>query len=326
MKFNVLVIGAGGIAQGYDEPVGPKINTHIKAYKYYPNFFNVSAICEPDDFLSKKVCDKWQISDRYREITDIKDFKYEVVSVCSPDNTHKEYIKTLVKYKPKVIIAEKPSGLSYEETDEIHNYCRSNGILLIINYIRLFFVDFQNIRNFIISENLKILNVDIKYHKGISHNGSHLLNLLMYLVPSNVVEVNQYSSLVDYETKDPSISFCARMLDRFANVFYLNTTGFSSEMVNILEMDLIFDKYRFIYRESLGGKIEVYRKTEYFSGIKLKEFVLEKNINLDYSNAFLELFGFVVQFLQNGTYTSFYDDIEQSYLNTSKIFKKIEHE
>ena len=89
-KFSVLIIGAGNIAQGFDEPeTSTSIRTHIKGYQFYHDVFDVKAFCDPNEDTLRKVTEKWGLKDSYTSINAIEDFSFDIVSICTPDHTHR---------------------------------------------------------------------------------------------------------------------------------------------------------------------------------------------------------------------------------------------
>lgn len=180
-KLNWTVIGAGQIAGGFDRPSDGRVLTHIKALKKSP-YVNEGAISivEPDNKKRMLFCKKWGITKSYAN-TDalLKAEIPDIVSICTPPETHKEIIKKVCGSGVRVILCEKPLSSSYNEARSIIKLCRKSGVRLIVNYPRRFDPVHLKAIDLVNSGRLgKIQAVTGYYTKGLFNNGSHFINLL----------------------------------------------------------------------------------------------------------------------------------------------------
>ena len=322
MTHSVLLIGAGNIAQGFDNPEDSNVRTHLKAYKKFSNFFEVNGICDINKKLVDQVALKWEIRDVFYNFNQIKDFTYDVVSICSPDNTHGYFLKKVLLNKPKVIFLEKPMGLDYKESKIIFDECENNNILLLLNYSRLYIKDFSKIKSKLNTPDNKLLSIDLKYHKGFNHTCSHLINLLFFMFSPKLIDYKINDKIIDFDVQDPTISGTFNLkIDN--NEFRLNIQGYNQSELNIIEMDIMSSNLRINYIESKGSLITEYEILEYDAGIKLKEYIKTKSYEIDYNNSFINSMGIIIQFLNKEKINNI-NDIKKSFLNTIKFINTIE--
>lgn len=324
-KFSVLIIGAGNIAQGFDEPeTSTSIRTHIKGYQFYHDVFDVKAFCDPNEDTLRKVTEKWGLKDSYTSIDAIEDFSFDIVSICTPDHTHASVLKQVIDKAPKVIFLEKPVGMNYEEAKQVFQDCQEKGILLLINYSRLFIPAFTDILKYLSESNNQLLSVDIRYHKGFNHNCSHFINLIVFLIQAEVEKIIITDSIIDYSENDPTISAILFMRTKEGQPFKMNIQGVDQQLLNLTEIDIISSCRRIIYKESKGSHIHFYTRAKYYDGMVLREFIEDKYLNVDYNEAFINSMGLISNYLNQNYSKSHLDRLQQSFLSTVKLVDQVQ--
>lgn len=117
----VCIIGCGMIAQ----------SAHIPAYKQYSDDFEIVAICDAFEASAKKVSEEHGISNYYTDVeTMLKEMQPDVVSVCTPNLSHKEFVMLALSYGANVL-CEKPLAFSYADACEMFGYANEQGKLLM---------------------------------------------------------------------------------------------------------------------------------------------------------------------------------------------------
>lgn len=91
---------------------------------------------------------------------------------------HAKVLEEVAKFKPKMVIAEKPLTATYEEAKMVFDLYK-NRIPLTVNYSRRFLKEFQDLKSEIQSFG-KFLKGTGYYGKGILHNGSHMIDILRF--------------------------------------------------------------------------------------------------------------------------------------------------
>jgi predicted dehydrogenase len=298
--WNVLVIGVGNIAQGFDEPESSFVKTHLKGYLFFNKYFEVTDIFDLNKSLVEHVGVKWGITNCHNDFQTVINKKYNVISICTPDNTHEYYLEKAILMKPDVIFIEKPIGVDFSKAKKIFDYCLANNILLITNYSRIFLNDFNQLKTELQSGLFgKVLSINIKYHKGFYHNCSHFINLIIFLLQPEYVNSFVVNSFVDYSDQDPSISGIARLRVGEGYEFLLSFEAFDHRILNMTEVDILTEEYRIVYWESKGSWLKKIKKKNYFGGIELKEYVEESVKEIDYNYAMINAIDLIRKHLEN---------------------------
>jgi predicted dehydrogenase len=206
--LRVLIVGCGNIAGKFDEVRGLSDSpyTHVGAYLMEGRYEVVSCV-EPDDFRREEFMRFWSVKSGYRSILDLLDGeeRFDVISICSPTHCHANDIKVALDLKPKLIFCEKPITYSINESEELISKARNRSVLLAVNYSRRFDKDVQDLKDKIgtslYGELRSIVGV---YNKGILNNGSHMLDMLHFILGPLVVKTVG-SPIYDFFEDDPTI-------------------------------------------------------------------------------------------------------------------------
>jgi len=207
-SLSVLIVGCGGIAgifdqyrQSSDLPL-----THAGAFSR-DDRFNIVACVEPDDNRRGEFMKFWNILKGYSSIDEVASSgkTFDIISICSPTVNHAYNLEFAIQIKPKLIFCEKPITTSLSETKELVNKCKKDNILLAVNYTRRWDLEILKVQLDIQSGRRgQLRSVTGNYNKGILNNGSHMLDLLNFLVgPLKIVKVGK--PLQDFFPDDPTI-------------------------------------------------------------------------------------------------------------------------
>ncbi len=273
-EYNAAIIGCGNIGALFDRPTQKKnILTHAHAYLLEPR----TQLCAMVDADAKKAQDAaktWggiPYSDA-REM--LENENPEIISICVPDELHKEILDLCCKYHPKAVFCEKPLTLDMKSAEDIIKKYNDAGIHLAVNFSRRWDPTVQQLKKeFEIMSFGKILNVSGIYTKGILHNGSHMINLLEYLFGS-ITRAVPLACRVDWKEKDPTID----AFIMFSNGVKAHLSGADSRNYGIFEVDILCEKARFCFNKT-GLQIIKYNliKNPVYSGyMELAETSREK--------------------------------------------------
>jgi predicted dehydrogenase len=207
--FNVLILGCGSIAGGYDSSdLAPEnINTHAKAYLRHQGFILYGCV-DPNQARRESFRKQWDIKKSYATLIEAlnDDIEYEVVSVCSPTEQHFNDLTLLIDTKPRIVFCEKPISENLQKTKEIVNKFQSLGIGLVVNHNRRWDQDLQNFKMELTKgEWGRVRSVVGYYNKGIINNGTHLVDLLQDIL-GKISLVSVGNRIDDYLVNDPSLS------------------------------------------------------------------------------------------------------------------------
>lgn len=126
-KYRCGVIGLGRIGYEWED-------SHANVYKNHPKTELVALF---DTVLGKVSKEDWGIlvfpENRHLEI--IKELKLDIISVCTPPETHCKIVCDIAPYV-KGIYCEKPIATTLEDADIMITTCQTYGTVLQINHQR----------------------------------------------------------------------------------------------------------------------------------------------------------------------------------------------
>lgn len=184
--YNVGIIGLGQIAYSIDNDPARKITwSHINAYKKSKDT-QVISICDIDETQVKKIsqeCDIYSGYTDYREM--LKNEDLDIVSICTPINTHVQIIKDCIKHNVKAIFCEKTISYSLDDSSEIVELCKENNVVLAVNHVRRWDDFNQKIKNIITQDNYgDIYTIDCYGGTALHTSTSHLIDLMCFFSDS----------------------------------------------------------------------------------------------------------------------------------------------
>ena len=199
--LTVLIVGCGNIAGGFDK--GRKLTdfpySHAGAY-IRDNRFKMAACIEPDEARRIEFMKDWNIQLGFASIDEMLnlDYQFDVISICSPTIYHSHDIEVALQLSPKLIFCEKPITTSLHDTERLVEACKTANVMMAVNHTRRWDPAVSELQTDILSgrrgELRSIVGI---YNKGILNNGSHMLDLLHFLVGS-VIVINVGKPVSDY--------------------------------------------------------------------------------------------------------------------------------
>lgn len=208
-KLNTLIIGCGNIGGKFDfsKQNLKRPLTHAGAYSNHGGF-DLLACVDVDSIQMEAFQKEWGIKESYlpTKLSSLGKGVFDVISICSPIQFHEEHLLTAGKLQPKLVFCEKPLTGKFTKSQEIMHLYEANEILLAVNYTRRWDPELIQLRKDIASGIWgDIRSVIGIYSKGILNNGSHLIDLLIFLFGSiSVVHVGKRT--YDNSPEDPTIS------------------------------------------------------------------------------------------------------------------------
>lgn len=276
-QYNVLIVGAGNIGAFFDTPFSENIFTHAHAF-YKTEGFNLLGFVDVSEKKGKKAATLWNVK-YFPTLEDaFNTNKIDVVSVCVPDNYHYDVLKKISNFPIKLVFAEKPLAKNINQAKEIIKIYEEKSIRCLVNYSRRFVNEFNILKeNIFKGEYGNFLCGNGYYGKGILHNGSHLIDLLRYLI-GEIKDFKILDHSFDFYDDDPSVSAILNF-EKGGN-FVMQNVPCSN--YTIFEIELLFQHKRIKIIDS-GFKIEAYNvfDSEVFTGYKnlykVKEYETELN-------------------------------------------------
>lgn len=206
--LSVLMVGCGNIAGGFDagRAPGDLPYTHAGAYKR-DGRYQITACVEPDDARRTSFMQAWGVPTGFRSVDQLLDsgHQFDVVSICSPTSYHAHDLEIALRLKPRLIFCEKPFTSTLADSERLVAECRKSGVLLAVNYTRRWDPDIAKLKAAMQSDQWGRLRTVVGcYNKGILNNGSHMLDLLHFLV-GNMGIVKVGKPVHDFFPDDPTV-------------------------------------------------------------------------------------------------------------------------
>lgn len=268
-KFKVMIVGCGNIAGRFDMSRDPQLPPYTHAGAYYNNAkFILTACVEPDDKRRDEFARFWDIPQSYSSISAVSSGigEYDVISICSTTTSHTQDLEQAIALSPKLIFCEKPVTNRLEDTEALIQMCENRAIAMAVNYTRCWDESINRLKVEISKfQHGELRSVNGIYNKGILNNGSHMINLLQYLL-GDLRPVSVGKQIFDYSTDDATIPFCLETMDDVP--IQINISN--AKDYSLFEMQLVFSE-RVISMEEGGMKWRVreVEESREFSGYKV---------------------------------------------------------
>ncbi len=206
--LRVLIVGCGNIAGRFDESRSQSDFplTHAGALSR-DHRFSLVACVDPDTHRLNEFAEAWGIPAGFESMKQLLDLdvSFDVISICSPTSCHIHDIEVALRLSPKLIFCEKPVTKSLLETERLVAECSKAKILLAVNYSRRWDPDITKLKNDIQAGYWgQLRSVVGVYNKGILNNGSHMLDIINFLLGPLTIK-NVGVPIDDFFQSDPTI-------------------------------------------------------------------------------------------------------------------------
>lgn len=194
-KYKAVLIGCGkiGIEIGnFSKEVQP--GTHAGAFESNKR---ISFIAVADKDISRLSIAKNNFP-KVNVYSDpelmIKQEQPDIVSIATPTKFHYENVVMVAKYKPRLILCEKPIAYTDQEAEKMVKICKKNNVILIINHQRRFDPILNKwaikIKTGFLGE---LYQGNMYYYNGLFNNGTHAIDLMMNFLGNPVSVVGYYN-------------------------------------------------------------------------------------------------------------------------------------
>lgn len=303
--YKVGIIGLGKIAYSIDKDLNRKIIwSHIKAYNSIKKV-NITSICDINTHLLNEIGKELKIDSRYTNYEQmLEENQFDIISICTPIQTHYEIIKKCVETGVKAIFCEKTLAYSLEEAKNIEKLCRENNVVLGINYILRWDYLIIEIKKLIESNTIGKIYTMVGYGATALHTStSHLIDLMVYFsnsTPQYVIGEKQE----DFIRIVHGIEDCGGTgLIKFESGIMAFIKGVSTNPFKyMLELDILGEKGRIrLYNNGLTYELYEYSKEINTAGANYESLKLTKIVNNENGNQrMIEAIINIIDCLENG--------------------------
>lgn len=264
-QFTLLIVGAGKMGAFFDTPQSGAVLSHAHAFSRHPGF-RLLGFVDRDLRQAARAAELWG-GEAFASIAEASARgALDAVIVAVPDEFHLPVLQELAAYPVRLVLAEKPLARTEAEAEQLVGLYRERGITLAVNYTRRYLPGFAALRERIASGAYgRFLAGTGYYGKGTMHNGSHMVDLLRFLLGEMTVESSS-NPVADWSEEDPSCS--ALLLPECGGRFLMQSVD--CRCYTIFEMDLLFERGRLRLVDSAYA-VEEYAVEEsaLFSGYRI---------------------------------------------------------
>ncbi|MDA0336068.1 MAG: Gfo/Idh/MocA family oxidoreductase [bacterium] len=197
MTYRAAVIGLGRMGSTFDDeieqgakPFNP--NCHAPSYAAHERVELVAG-ADPHSEQREIFAARWGLSTQHvyadhRQMLAVE--KPDIVSICTTARVRHGIILDTAAAGVGAIWAEKPLSLTLAEADDIVSTCAEHNVTVAVNCARRWTPAFAETRRRIDSGEFgNVLQVTAYANCGLSHNGSHAIDIIRYLAGGEVTWV-----------------------------------------------------------------------------------------------------------------------------------------
>lgn len=250
IKVKALIIGCGNIGSQYDLN-NSFVQTHSKAM-FLSDWINDVDVFDLNTKITSELPQKYNF--RILKKYDANSlYNYDIISICTPTDTHYAFLKDCILQKVKLVICEKPISFSQKELNKLLELYQEGSTKVLVNYYRRFQMPYKKLKEKIHSFNSDLSFVNIKYYKGVLNYASHAIDAINFIFNKSlkIEMLNVLSRNFDYFKNDPTVT---ANFNSNGTEYYLE--GISSESP-VLDIELILDNKKVFILE-LGNKVNIY--------------------------------------------------------------------
>ncbi len=183
--YRAALVGLGNIAWRFDRQVNCGYSlTHASAYEQNPGTV-LAGGCSPDkdDRAGFEKTFGIPTVDTLESLLETAD--PEIVSICSPSALHFEQAACCLDRKVPMLWLEKPPASSAGEIDRLIEKGMEKGgaSTVLVNYQRRYDLNFRKLREIYLKKAVGTCRlIQITYSRGLELNGSHILDMLFFIV------------------------------------------------------------------------------------------------------------------------------------------------
>ncbi|MDT8375587.1 MAG: Gfo/Idh/MocA family oxidoreductase [Mariprofundaceae bacterium] len=208
--LRAVIVGCGWVAGGYDHAdASSEIRTHAKAYAL-DDRVDLLAACDSDREVVQKFCQVWDVPHSFTDVREmLRSIEPDIVSICAPDEMHFELLEMCLDF-PSIrgVWCEKPLATKSEGCSGLLDRYHEANVSLLVNYMRSYCGEYLRLKKRLLDGEFGTIKKAVaSYTKGIMHNGSHAMHLLLdWLGEPERFHVSH--AFVDHFPDDPTVDAC----------------------------------------------------------------------------------------------------------------------
>jgi len=186
--YRVGVIGLGQIAWSIDNDAQRKgVWSHMGAYRRSPQT-EVCAVSSRNEQVCIEVQNSYSVPGYYtdyRAMLETEDL--DVVSICTPINTHHSILMDCVNAGVKAVFCEKTLSFDIAAAEEMVDICDEHEVLLVVNFVKRWDSVYRHVHDLLKSGAIGQLQTIVGYGATALHTStSHLIDMMCFFAGTPV--------------------------------------------------------------------------------------------------------------------------------------------
>lgn len=199
-RLNVAIIGCGLIGAQWDaKDTSPAFSlTHAAGFSRHPRA-QLAAMCDHDADKARQAAERWGAKASYGDPRALfAEHKVDVAVVAASSAARWDVIEPALAAGVKVLVIEKPLATTLDESRRLAAAIDAAGARSIINFSRHWDPSMGALRDKIRTGGMGALQRLVgTYGKGITNNGSHMVDLCAFLCDAKPVRARALGTPLD---------------------------------------------------------------------------------------------------------------------------------
>lgn len=209
-RFDAVVAGLGNVGLRYDLGVqgGERVASHARAFATHPGYRLVAGIDPSEE--GRALLEQHHKVPAFPDVAAMLSagIRPEVWSIAVSTPLHFRFFENIIALRPTAILCEKPLAESVAEGERMVAAVAESNCALAVNYMRRFEPGVLALRRLIAEGALgEIYKGNAWYSKGLLNNGSHVIDLLSFLL-GDAGSIQVLDAGRKWEGRDPEPDVC----------------------------------------------------------------------------------------------------------------------
>jgi len=182
--YKVLIIGAGKQGAFCDikgSGCEHKVISHAKAFKMHGGF-ELLGFYDTDIEVARRAAIEWETG-WFNDLEEAIIAGADIISICTPDETHYDILNEVYKYNPQLVLCEKPIATNLRQAVEIVARYETGNIPILVNYTRRFIPELQLLKERIEKGEFgNFLYGWGGFNRGWYHTATHMVDFVLWLL------------------------------------------------------------------------------------------------------------------------------------------------
>jgi predicted dehydrogenase len=196
-RINVAILGCGQIGARWDAArTSPAFSlTHAAAFSRHPRA-SLVAVCDPNREKVDEAAQRWGAHGAYTDAARLfAEHSIELAVVATSSAARWDVIEPALSAGVKVLVIEKPLATTLAESRRLASALDAAGIKSVVNYSRHWDPSMRELRDAIRAGELGAIQRMVGFYgKGMTNNGSHLIDLAGFLCDAEPLRVRALAS------------------------------------------------------------------------------------------------------------------------------------